>query len=125
MAEQQQQQSQGQQVQTVKVVVRQQGGQEQQRVFMTPVPSSFVEHKLEQQYGPGKLCLEVGNAVLAPTEELQSSERYIYDVFAGVCGPSRALGRRVSVLQQTPQQPTVHSGSPVLQRSATPAVGPL
>jgi hypothetical protein len=101
--------------QQVQVTVRQQGGQELQELFETPVLSSFVDHKLEQLYGPGALRLEGSNALLAATRALQPAERYIYIVSAGVCGPLLALGCRISVLQ-TPHQPTVRSRSLVLQR---------
>jgi hypothetical protein len=101
-------------VPTVQVTVRQQGGQELQELFEAPVLSSFVDHKLEQLYGPGALRLEGSNVLLAATRALQPAERYIYIVSAGVCGPLLALGCRISVLQ-TPLQPTVHSGSLVLQ----------
>lgn len=105
MAEQQHQQS---LQQTVKVAVRRNGRQEQQQLFLAPVSSSFALKVLEEDYGPGRLRLEVNDAVVPPTTlALQPSERYVYDVSAGVCGPSLALGRCVSVLQ-TPLQPTVH-----------------
>ena len=94
--------------QQVQVTVRQQGGQELQELFETPVLSSFVDHKLEQLYGPGALRLEGSNALLAATRALQPAERYIYIVSAGVCGPLLALGCRISVLQ-TPHQPTVRT----------------
>jgi len=101
--------------QQVQVTVRQQGGQELQELFETPVLGSFVDRKLEQLYGPGALRLEGSNALLAATRALQPAEHYIYIVSAGVCGPLLALGCRISVLQ-TPHQPTVRSGSLVLQR---------
>jgi hypothetical protein len=109
--------AQQQNVPTVKVAVRRQGGQEQQELFTAPVPSSFAWEVLQQQYGPGELCLclEGSNVVLGPTVELQATERYVYNVLAGVWGPPLALGHHVSVLQ-TPHQRTVHSGSLVLQR---------
>jgi hypothetical protein len=71
---------------TVQVTVRQQGGQELQELFRTPVNSSFVDHKLEQLYGPGALRLEGSNAVLAATEELQPAEAYVYQVSAAGAG---------------------------------------
>jgi hypothetical protein len=95
----------------VQVTVQKQGGQELQELFETPVLSSFVDHKLEQLYGPGALRLEGSNALLAATRALQPAERYIYNVSAGVCGPSLALGRRISVLQPA----NVHSCSLVWQ----------
>jgi hypothetical protein len=83
-----------QQQHIVKVAVRQGGQQQQQQqcLFRTPAPSSFVEQKLEQMYGPGMLCDEA-SVVLSPTEELQPGIAYFYNVCAGacavaVCGPS-------------------------------------
>lgn len=81
-------------MQQLQVAVRRQGGQEQQELFEAPVPSSYVEHKLEQKYGPGALCLEGSNVMLAPALTLQPSQRCVYDVFGGVCG-RRWLGRCV------------------------------
>jgi hypothetical protein len=68
---------------TVQVTVRQQGRQVQQIHFQTPVDSSFVDHKLEQQYGPGLLCLESNNTVVAASRALQPSESYTYELSAG------------------------------------------
>mgnify|MGYP001808044961 CR=1 FL=1 len=96
---------------TVQVTVRQQGGQELQELFRTPVNSSFAREQLQQLYGPGALRLEGSNAVLAATEELQPAEAYVYQVSAGVCGSSLALCHRVSVLQPA----NVQSRSLVLQ----------
>ena len=100
-------------VPTVQVTVRQQGGQELQELFRTPVNSSFAREQLRQLYGPGALRLEASNAVLAATEELQPAEAYVYQVSAGVCGSSLALCHRVSVLQPAN---VGHSRSLVLQR---------
>lgn len=68
--------------QQVQVTVRQQGGQELQELFETPVLGSFVDRKLEQLYGPGALRLEGSNALLAATRALQPAEHYIYIVSA-------------------------------------------
>ncbi len=76
-------QQQQQQVQSVKVTVRN-GRQEQQELFQTPVDSSHVHTTLELVYGPGVLRLESSNMVLAPTAELQPAEGYVYVVAAGV-----------------------------------------
>jgi hypothetical protein len=72
-----------QQQHIVKVAVRQGGQQQQQQqcLFRTPAPSSFVEQKLEQMYGPGMLCDEA-SVVLSPTEELQPGIAYFYNVCA-------------------------------------------
>jgi hypothetical protein len=97
---------------TVHVTVRQQGRQVQQVHFQTPVDSSFVDHKLEQLYGPGALRLEGSNTVVAASRALQPSESYTYELSAGVCGSSLALCHQVSVLQPA----NVQSRSLVLQR---------
>jgi hypothetical protein len=69
----------------VRVAVRfQRGQQQQEHFFRTFAPSSFVEQKLEQKYGPGMLCDEA-SVVLSPTEELQPGSAYFYNVCAGAC----------------------------------------
>ena len=90
--------------QQVQVTVRQQGGQELQELFETPVLSSFVDHKLEQLYGPGALRLEGSNAVLAATEELQPAEAYVYQVSAG-------MGRLLLCVIVSCSQPTCKADS--------------
>ena len=89
---------------TVQVTVREQGGQELQELFRTPVNSSFAREQLQQLYGPGLLCLESNNTVVAASRVLQPSESYTYELAAGVCGSSLALCHRVSVLQPASMQ---------------------
>jgi len=111
---------------TVQVTVRQQGGQELQELFRTPVNSSFAREQLQQLYGPGALRLEGSNAVLAATEELQPAEAYVYQVSAaaaGGAGPSIAmLADRLGLLESAVQrlQEALNSpprGNPRQQRS--------
>ena len=74
------------------VVTVRQGGQESNKEFRGCPESSFVEHKLEQQYGPGELVLH--NAVLAPTEVLQPAETsYAATGLAGGWWPGGPAGR--------------------------------
>ena len=94
----------------VQVTVRQKNGQELQRLFETPASSSHVREQLQLLDGPGVLCLEGNNAVLSPNRPLEATERYIYIVSAGMCGPLLTSGRRAR-----PHNPSC-TGSLVLQR---------
>jgi len=104
---------------TVLVTVRQQGRQVQQIHFQTPVDSSFAREQLQQQYGPGLLCLESSNTVVAASRALQPSESYTYELSAG--GSSLALSscQRLAASQRAKPQPCAAA------TATPPAVGGL